>query len=659
MIGRELGNYVVRSLLGRGGMGAVYAGEHRFLGDRVAIKVLHGSYAHDPTVGQRFFQEAKSSREIAHPNIIKILDFGQTPEGELYLVMELLVGRSLAATLKEAGTFGEGATARIGAQVADALAAAHAKGIVHRDLKPDNIFITEAGDVKVLDFGIAKVASSGPGTQSGSLLGTPQYMAPEQARNSKHVGPHTDMYALGVILYELMTGQPPFTGHEVAELITKHLFDAPPKPSDSVLVSPMMEELILQCLAKKPEERPRDMIELRDRLQARVGASLTSDPVAPLPASAHVSRPEPLKPPVTEAPAPITTLSGSAGEVEPEPAPPRRRSAAPIVIGALAVTLLAGGGIAWRKYASSGGSSEGARPKENALPAGMVAVSGGVLTPRHDATPKEIPISSFAIRNTAVTLAEFLSFKAATSRDWTLHKERMDSRLKDRPVDYVTYDDAEDFCAWTYPGGRVPTAYEWEWAAYGAEKRAHPWGADDRKLCVNTAMTEVPAQRQYCATPNGLQDFAALSEWTSTIDGKQADRAAATYVLTGEPAFGYSPGNSRSEGVGFRCAMGGAPREEVAAAAPREAEPAPEVSAAAAKGLLDAQDAYVHGQYASAIEIARKFEKEDPKRAWRLIGAASCFLKDKHTATKAWEHSDPMGRQFLKYVCSRNALTIP
>src|SRR5581483_8393306 len=114
------------------------------------------------------------------------------------------------------GTFGEGATARIGATIAEAIAAAHDKGIVHRDLKPDNVFITDQGEVKVLDFGIAKVAQSGAGTKTGSLLGTPQYMAPEQAKGSKHVGPHTDVYALGAILFEMMTGRPPFQGDDVA-----------------------------------------------------------------------------------------------------------------------------------------------------------------------------------------------------------------------------------------------------------------------------------------------------------------------------------------------------------------------------------------------------------------------------------------------------------
>lgn len=265
LIGQELGNYVVDSLIGEGGMGAVYASRHRFLGTRVAIKVLHGSYANHPQIAERFFQEAKSSIAIKHPGIIQILDFGQRPDGALYLVMELLEGRTLAEAITE-GKFGEGATARVGAELADALAAAHACGIIHRDLKPDNIFLT-GEQVKILDFGIAKViASSTSGTKTGSVFGTPLYMAPEQAKGSKHVTPRTDVYALGAILFEMLVGAPPFEGEDATVLLSKHLFSPPPRPSLVASVSPVMEALILECLAKEPAERPPDMAAVRDRL---------------------------------------------------------------------------------------------------------------------------------------------------------------------------------------------------------------------------------------------------------------------------------------------------------------------------------------------------------------------------------------------------------
>ena len=271
LIGKDLGNYTIKSLIGEGGMGVVFAGEHRFLGSKCAIKVLHGSYANNPVVTQRFFQEAKSSLEIDHPNIIKILDLGQSSDGALYLVMELLTGRSLGQAIAEE-KFGEGAVARIGSLIAEGLAAAHAKGIVHRDLKPDNIFLT--GDqVKVLDFGIAKVMQSSSSTKTGSLLGTPQYMAPEQAKGSKHVGPHTDVYALGAILFEMLTGRPPFEGEDLPELLAKQLFEPPPSPRAFVACSTEMESIILSCLEKDPTARPTSMLELRDQLKTRIGVT--------------------------------------------------------------------------------------------------------------------------------------------------------------------------------------------------------------------------------------------------------------------------------------------------------------------------------------------------------------------------------------------------
>src|SRR5260370_13139382 len=205
MSGKEIGNYRLLELIGEGGMGAVFAGEHRYLGSAVAIKILHGSYAGNPSVTQRFFQEAKSALEIGHPGIVKILDFGQAPDGSLYLVMELLKGQNLREAMA-GGKFDEASTARIGAGTADAIAAAHAKSIIHRDLKPDNIFLV--GDqIKVLDFGIAKVMSSSGATRTGALLGSPQYMAPEQAKGTKQVGAWSDIYSLGAILFEMLTGR--------------------------------------------------------------------------------------------------------------------------------------------------------------------------------------------------------------------------------------------------------------------------------------------------------------------------------------------------------------------------------------------------------------------------------------------------------------------
>jgi len=337
--GRELGNHVVGELLGEGGMGAVFAGQHRFLGTRVAIKVLHGSFASDTGATQRFFQEAKASIDIGHPSVIKILDFGQSPTGELYLVMELLDGLSLKQALAANGAFTETDTVRIASAICDALAAAHAKGITHRDLKPDNVYLLRDGGVKVLDFGIAKVASTSS-TQTGALLGTPIYMAPEQCRDAKLVGPHTDVYAMGVMLFEMVTGQPPFNG-SLHELLAKHLFETPPRASTLVKVSPEMEALILSCLEKQPEARPSSMALVRDRLRSLTTLTMGGAITLPAPLAA-----------MPAVPGGTTTLSRATGESLSRPPAPKRSGA--LVGGALLVVALAAGlAFVWRAKSTS------------------------------------------------------------------------------------------------------------------------------------------------------------------------------------------------------------------------------------------------------------------------------------------------------------------
>ena len=360
MIGKELGNYVLRAVLGEGGMGMVFRAEHKFLGDEVAIKVLHGTFANQPSVAERFFQEAKAARDIGHPSIVQIRDFGQSADGGLYLVMELLEGESLSAVLGR-GRLSEAQAATIGAAMAAGLAAAHKKGIVHRDLKPDNIFVRAAGEVKILDFGIAKVVGSSGKTNTGALLGTPRYMAPEQARSGSQVGPHTDIYALGVMLFQMVVGRTPFEGADMVAILGQVLFEAPPRPSSLAPVSAAFEALVLRCMEKDPAARPVSMDELRREL----GRFLTSEAPAPLliaTSSPSVSgsaaagpAPAPADAPtivggvsevasLAELPASGTTLSSHVGEVISPPARPRSRA---LVIGgvALGVTVLALGSV--------------------------------------------------------------------------------------------------------------------------------------------------------------------------------------------------------------------------------------------------------------------------------------------------------------------------
>jgi serine/threonine-protein kinase len=244
-------------------MGSVYHAEHPEIGREVAIKILAEDLVQSGTSAERFLREARSMVRVKHPNVIEVYDFGRTDKGQLYYVMELLVGRDLAQILKSERSL---PVAKVGAlleQICPALQAAHEAGVVHRDLKPANIFVLEGEPlrVKILDFGIAKLLEQPEGnsaTRTGMLLGTPHYMAPEQAAGEhRRIGPATDIYALGAILYELLSGRLPFDAEMMAVLLAQHI-EKPPEPLRSVAprVPEAVATLVDRCLAKAPEQRP-------------------------------------------------------------------------------------------------------------------------------------------------------------------------------------------------------------------------------------------------------------------------------------------------------------------------------------------------------------------------------------------------------------------
>ena len=334
LVGRAVGNYVVTRQIGQGGMGAVYLAEHRTLGRRVAVKVLLPAAGANPELVRRFFHEAKAATEIRSPHIVDVLDFGQLDDGTSYLVMEWLEGRTLAAALRSDGPFAPARAARVVRQIAKALSAAHARGIVHRDLKPDNVFLTAVDEdpefVKVLDFGIAKLTGAvDVRTQTGALLGTPYYMAPEQCEG-RPVDARADVYALGVIAYELLAGRPPFAGKTLTEIIVGHLSTPPPSLRARVPGLPAaLEAAVMQALAKSADER-----------FARVDAfaAAFASAVEEQPAVAVGSTPTPMPTP-TVTPAPTPT---------PTPTPTSRDPRAlriPILIGAVVVAAAVVGGV--------------------------------------------------------------------------------------------------------------------------------------------------------------------------------------------------------------------------------------------------------------------------------------------------------------------------
>jgi eukaryotic-like serine/threonine-protein kinase len=279
------GRYLVESVLGEGGMGIVYRGRHRVIDKKVAIKVLRGEMAKDKEITERFLQEARAASSIGNAHIIDISDFGQLPDGSTYFVMEYLDGESLSTASEKQRPMPMPRLLHIAKQIAHGLGAAHLAGIVHRDLKPDNIMLINRGAdrdfVKILDFGIAKVGAESKITRAGSVFGTPHYMSPEQAAGTT-VDKRTDIYALGIILYELACGQVPFDADNFMGILTQHMYKAPvpilaivPPP---VGVPPGMDAIIQKCLSKKPEQRYPTMAALTEDLE-KVQNGLVPDAV--------------------------------------------------------------------------------------------------------------------------------------------------------------------------------------------------------------------------------------------------------------------------------------------------------------------------------------------------------------------------------------------
>ena len=255
------GKYMVGEVLGEGGMATVYAATQKVTGKSIALKVMHPMLATDDVVRERFRREAKNAQKLTHPNIIEIYDQGDTEDGTAYIAMERLHGAPLSATIG-ARTMTLPRALRIMVQLARGIARAHDLDVVHRDIKPDNIFLCVRDDgtelVKILDFGIAKSRHDSRLTGQGELFGTPQYMAPERIKNAE-VGPAADLYALGVVFFELLTGELPFDAPDIATFFVKHLRDAPPSAAaKNPEVSPELDALVNALLAKEPGQRPVD-----------------------------------------------------------------------------------------------------------------------------------------------------------------------------------------------------------------------------------------------------------------------------------------------------------------------------------------------------------------------------------------------------------------
>jgi beta-lactam-binding protein with PASTA domain/predicted Ser/Thr protein kinase len=316
------GRYEVLDLVAEGGMAHVYRGRRTDDGTYVAIKILRDQYADNAEFVARFEREAQAAARLSHPRMVRIFDHGR--DGEVhFIVMEYIDGEDLKTHLRRAGPLPEARVRAIGADVCDVLEYAHRAGIVHRDIKPQNILLTPDGDVKVTDFGIARALAATGITETGTVLGSVQYISPEQARGLG-VGRHADLYSLGVVLYEAATGSLPFDADTPIAIALRHMHEPPPLPRrDGERLGRDLEGIILKALAKDPDRRYRSAQDMGDDLRGRTAHWRAASAV--------------------ESTAPLRAVPGAAAAAR-DLRPPRR--SAPLMVAAV-VLLAAFGGIAW------------------------------------------------------------------------------------------------------------------------------------------------------------------------------------------------------------------------------------------------------------------------------------------------------------------------
>ncbi len=339
--GRTLNQkYQLETPLGMGGMGTVYRAKRLLIGDTAAVKVLHQAQVGDPQAVERFRREAQAAARLKHPNVVAIYDAGVSDEGLCYFVMELVEGRDLRAIIKQQGPLTQSAAAEIIRQVGSALDEAHRHNIVHRDLKPENIVVQQTPmglQVKVLDFGIASIrdATTSRLTHTGQMLGTPHYMSPEQCMGEELDG-RSDVYSLGVVLFEMLTGIVPFNSPTPTAIVVQHVNQQPPPlRAHNASISPAVEAIVLRALAKRREDRPQTAGALALELLTAVNVTVSTP-----------SRPTLLNTPAPE-PAPTMGVPTSSWSDNDDSAPlataPGGGKLVPLLVGLLLLIVAAGG----------------------------------------------------------------------------------------------------------------------------------------------------------------------------------------------------------------------------------------------------------------------------------------------------------------------------
>ncbi len=530
------GRYRLDSLIGVGGMGDVYRATHIHIDAEFAVKLLKPELVANQTAIKRFRLEAKAAGRIHHPNAVRVTDFGVTSERIVYLVMELVQGESLRTLMRQEVQMDYLRTVNLVLQVCGAVDAAHRSGVIHRDLKPDNILIEIVNDVervKVLDFGIAKLKETKTDaflTQAGTIIGTPQYMSPEQCQG-KHLNPSSDIYSIGIILYEMLTGEVPFDADSTLQIVFDQLH-APPRPIRELCprVPVALAQVVMRTLEKEPDQRQSSAIQLSDELRDAIEAGGEGDSLSITnPLAIRPLRSSGARTPIKEVPsleeegnAPsslaekqlhslarersrqndeadlIPTQVGLGWSASPDDKSPIAQKPVHLeretigstpagkgrmpLIALAAIVLITLAGILI--YVNQRPSTTVSEPQPPTAPEGMVYIPGGkFMMGRNDGSPDEGPeheveIKSFFLDAQEVTNQEYKKFVDAAGHPAPKHWKLNGSYVPDEarfPVTHVTWNDATSYAKWA--NKRLPTEAEWEYSARGGVKGyLYPWG---------------------------------------------------------------------------------------------------------------------------------------------------------------------------------------
>jgi serine/threonine-protein kinase len=580
--------YEIISLLGAGGMGAVYRARRVHIGDEVAVKILRQELVAQELSIERFRREARAAALLHHTNIVTIHDFGEgLSDGvSAFIVMELLEGESIRAILKREGSIEPKRAVLLMRDICAGVGAGHRLGVVHRDLKPDNVMVLPPGDehgreiVKVVDFGIAKLldlASVSTLTETGSMLGTVYYMSPEQCRG-EHLDSRSDVYSLGAMFYEMLAGRPPFVAATSAGIVAKHLTEDPPPLDETPAIQASLKDLVMRSLAKNPDERPADARELARQLETVIDppSYSTHDQVPSLSTQASQNPPS-----SSTRPVPVATLPVS-----------KKRPAALGLAALLIAVALAVGLLKLYQHFQSRLIANNAIEYNGPMiliPAGEFTMGddnhSDVEKPAH-----KVSLPAYYLDKFEVTNAEYKKFCDDTRRPYPpdpwFDSDYFNSK-PNAPVLGATWYDAAAYAGWA--GKRLPTEEEWEkaasWSPGKQTKHQWPWGDNAElgraNLGLHAQSTSTVGRYTGDTSAYGIQDMAGnVSEWVDAFAqpyegnqipnqeyGKQyrvirgghfrldLEYGRTTRRVFGAPEFDELVQKNRAFVVGFRCAI--------------------------------------------------------------------------------------------------------